>query len=304
MKTSTLFFFSGLLALVSACSGDSPDNPSPNPPVPGGDSKREIKISASISASRASDNGFDNGDAVGLFVANYADGNPSALKNSGNHADNARFYYNGSWTPDQTLYWKDETTRADLYLYYPYDKSFNSVTEYAFAVKTNQSESGAFAASDFLAGKAAGINPTSGTVNISVSHLMSQIRVTLQAGDGYTADDLAAANPAVTLNRLRTQASINLSQVSASATGKPADLTPAAESKLQFKALVPPQSVEEGPLVTVRVDDREYVLTRAIDLQGGKAYNLTVTVSKTQNGINVSISPWVTEDENFGGVAE
>ena len=82
-----------------------------------------IKISTtmeSVDGTRATDYGFEAGDRIGLFVVNHnADGTPGTLQPVGNHVDNMRFTYSGTWTPDEQIYWKDETTHADFYLYYP-----------------------------------------------------------------------------------------------------------------------------------------------------------------------------------------
>ena len=57
---------------------------------------------------RANDNGFADGDRIGVFVVNYKDGNSQPLALSGNHADNVMFTYsqdNDKWTGAYQLYW-------------------------------------------------------------------------------------------------------------------------------------------------------------------------------------------------------
>lgn len=289
--------------ILAGCSGSSPDEPVPNPPVPGDKTPKEIKINARMDGTRAGDQGFDNGDAVGLFVSNYTGGGATTLKDSGNHADNARFAYDGTWKADKAVYWKDDDTHADFYLYYPYDSALKSVTSYTFNIKADQTTASSYSASDFMAGKTADVAPGTAAVDITVKHLMSQVRVKLAAGDGFTAEELTNANPTVTLNGFAVQATVNLTDRTAAASGNATDIKPLADGTLAFKALVAPQNIEKRKLITVRVGERDFVLDSAINLQGGKSHNITVTLSKAQNGINVSISPWETSEEDFGGVA-
>ena len=43
-----------------------------------------------VYVTRVNDAGFADGDAIGVYVVNYDDGEPATLKASGNHADNVR----------------------------------------------------------------------------------------------------------------------------------------------------------------------------------------------------------------------
>ena len=105
-----------LLALAACSSGSSSD------PIPstGQESKKlPIHINTSVDT-RVINNSFEEGDNIGLFVVNYnTDGSAATLKATGNHVDNMKFTYNGTWTPVSPIYWKDNTTPADFYLYYP-----------------------------------------------------------------------------------------------------------------------------------------------------------------------------------------
>ena len=77
-----------------------PENPTPEPPVV---NKKEIKISTSVSSiTKATDTGFDSNDRIGLYVVNRKGDTP--LLSTGNHVDNMRFTYSGTWTPDTPIY--------------------------------------------------------------------------------------------------------------------------------------------------------------------------------------------------------
>ena len=78
------------LALFSACSDDL---------TSGGDinSGKPLDLQANIqqeNVTRANDNGFADGDQIGVFVVNYENETTAPiLQLSGNHADNVRFTY-------------------------------------------------------------------------------------------------------------------------------------------------------------------------------------------------------------------
>ena len=64
------------------------------------------------------------------------------------------------------------------------------------------------------------------------------------------------------------------------------------------------QTVEECDLVTVVVDGREFHLTRGMTFEANKRYMCTVEVTKTSEGVNVSIGDWEDDGTDYGGVAE
>ena len=90
-----------------------------------------------------------------------------------------RFTYNGQWTPDTPVYWLDNETHADFYLYYPY-ADVNSVSAYNFAVNKDQSTETAYKASDFMVGKTTNVSPTAIATVIPASHTLSRIVVKLR----------------------------------------------------------------------------------------------------------------------------
>ncbi len=302
MKTSiAAVLIAGVAVFATSCSKSSPDEPTPTPPEPGKE-KIEIKISPAIAEARATDYGFETGDRIGLFVVNYNGSTPGTLANSGNYVDNMRFTYNGTWTPDTPIYWQDNTTRADFYLYYPY-ADVKSVNSYPFEVRADQSTEAAYKASDLMVGKAVNIAPTASATQIPVSHVMSRIMLYLEAGNGFTKESLAAATVSVKINGVKCSSTVNLATGTATATGNPTSVTPLTADNA-YKALIVPQTVAEGNLITVTVDGREFNLKKGFTFVGAKSHKFTVTLSKTSNGVNVGINPWTDDGTDNGGTAE
>lgn len=283
----------GFALVMFSCSETPTPEPEPIPtPTP---EKWAINISTSIT--RATDTSFENGDKVGIYVVN----NPNTLAASGNHADNIGFTYSGNWSPTTPIYWKDETTKADFYCYYPYVSSISNVEAYPFAVNTDQSSIENYKASDFLWGKTTGVAPTTDAVGITVKHAMSNVIIKLVAGNGYTADDMASAK--VTICNLKTNSTINLASGVVTATGDVTEMTPMEESDYH-RALVVPQSISNADLIKVTIGDKVYTLNQSVEFKSGKQHTCTLTVERTNQGINIGIGGWETESDDFGGTVE
>lgn len=298
LKNVAILF--SLLAGLAACSSGDEPTKTPEPVVT---QKLQIKIKATATGTRVSDNSFDKGDRVGVFVVNYDGGTAGTLKPSGNHVDNMKFTLNDSWASDSPVYWKDDQTHADFYLYYPYMASVGSVEAMPFEVKADQTTEQNYKDSELLIGNASNVAPTEKEVSIAARHIMSQINIILNAGDGFTSEDLTSDKVAVKINGVKTHSTVNLTTKAATATGDAAIVTPLHANGI-FKALLPPQTVEEGNLITVTVEDRDFNLKKSFTFESGKLHKFTVSLSKTSNGINVSISPWEDDGTDNGGVAE
>ena len=302
MKIKYLMAYLILPITITSCSSEvneTGEKPS-TPPT-----KREIKISTNVSGiTRATDTGFDTNDKCGLYVVNRGiDNSSNALKATGNHVNNMRFTYSGTWTPATPIYWMDNTTHADFYLYFPYKSGISDVNAMSFSVKTDQSSESAYKASELLIGSTKDVTPTESAVVINAKHVLSQMIVNVAAGNGFTTESLAAANIGVTINGTKVSATVDIASSAVSATGDAQSIKP-WNTNGAWKALVIPQSIEETNLITVNVDGKDYNLKKAFTFVSGKSHKFTITVSKTSNGINVNIDGWETDDTDNGGVAE
>lgn len=300
------YFIIGLLSIVlfSCSSSDSVIETEP-PPTP--TEKLPINISSSVSSS-AIDLAFEVGDSIGLYVVNHnADGSVAALQVSGNYVDNMQYTYNTAWTPVTQTYWIDNSTLADFYLYYPYTSSVSSIEAMPYSVKANQSQLSDYKSSVLMIGKTIGVAPKLSPVSIGAKHVMSQITINLVVGNGFTNATLAAAKISVKVNRLKTKATANLATGAVTAIGDDTDIIPFKVANNSYKAIVVPQAVGEGNLITVNVDGRNFNLPKTSNFTGfeaGKKHNFNVTLSKTSNGVNVNISKWEDDGNDYGGTAE
>lgn len=300
------YFIIGLLSIVlfSCSSSDSVIDTEP-PPTP--TEKLPINISSSVSSS-AIDLAFEVGDSIGLYVVNHnADGSAAALQVSGNYVDNMQYTYNTTWTPATQTYWIDNSTHADFYLYYPYTSSVISIEAMPYSVKANQSQLSDYKSSVLMIGKAIGVVPKLSPVRIEAKHVMSLITINLVVGNGFTHASLAAAKVSVKVNKLKTKATANLATGALTAIGDDTDIIPFKVANNSYKAIVVPQAVGEGNLITVNVDGRNFDLPKTTNFRGfeaGKKYIFNVTLSRDTSGVNVNITKWEDDGNDYGGTAE
>ena len=301
MKTFRLLLTVAVAILMAACSkgsasgGEDPVKPQ-EPTV-----KLPVKLSIGLTT-RATDNSFETGDEIGVYMVNYSGSTPGTLANSGNYMNNVKFSFNGSWNPSSAWYWKDESTHADFYVYYPYGSPGN-VFGHAFTVQTDQSSEGNYKKSDFIWGKKGNVAPTSANVSIQTSHIMSCAVIKLAAGDGITDEEISSGDVKVVINNVKNNATVNLSNGDVQASGEVSVITPLKVNG-EYKSIVVPQEVAECNLITIFLDGQEFNFKKGFTFQKGKKHTFTITLSRTSGGLSVEISDWENDGNDNGGVAE
>lgn len=134
----------------------------------------------------------------------------------------------------------------------------------------------------------------------------AQVVITLAAGKGFSTASLASAQVSVRINNVRTHATANLATGIVTATEDKGYVTPMREGSV-YKAIVVPQQLDKGHLITVTVDGTDFNLQkdpRLTAFEQGHRYQMTVTLSKTSGGMSVGIVNWSDDGVDYGGVAE
>lgn len=300
-----------LLAMVAAtlcgCSDSIFDDEAQND---GG----SIRLAADIeqlAVMRVNDCGFCDGDMMGVYVVDYEGGNPGTLKLKGNRGDNVRYTFDeaaNKWTGAYELYWKDGHTPVDVYGYYPFAAP-ESIEDYQFEVQKDQSkasssdEMGGYEASDFLWGKVDEVAPTSSVIRLPLSHRMSNARVTLLQGSGFTAEEWAATEKIVLVQNVARKASINLANGTVRKAGEvePTATLPSCVGN-EWRAIVVPQTVPQGAaLFSITIGGTPFKFTRPNDFEykAGHMMNFSIRVDKQQESgqykltlVSASVSEW------------
>lgn len=304
-----------MLALftTAACNDDTF-----GPNGPEGNSGRLITLSGEIeqvAVTRVNDNGFCDGDAMGVYIVDYQGDTPGTLQNKGNRGNNVKHTFDEAaykWNSAYDVYWKDEHTHIDIYGYYPFGAP-EDVNAYPFEVQKDQSttttsnEMGGYEASDFLWGKAADVAPTEKVIRLPMRHRMSSPRITLAEGEGFADDEWAGLEKQVLVRNVKRNALINLADGSITATGEvqQTGTIPYVKDNV-FRAIVVPQTVSANTILfTITVDGVVYNFSKPEDFTyvSGKMHNFTIQVNKkeptgefTFTLVGESITAWKNDD--------
>ena len=264
-----------------------------------------------VSVTRVNDNGFCDGDVMGVYIVDYDGNTPGTLQVSGNRGDNVRHTFDEAaykWNSAYDLYWKDKHTHIDVYGYYPFG-SPESIDAYAFTVQRDQSTSsengtmGGYEASDFLWGKAENVAPTTSVVRLSMSHRMANARVTLVEGTGFASGEWAKTEKTVLVTNLCREATINLADGTVTQNGG-IESTATIPSRVndEWRAIVVPQSVAAGTtLFSITIGGVPYKFSKNENFtyMPGRMSNFSIRVDKkagsgqyTLTLISESITAW------------
>ena len=264
-----------------------------------------------LAVTRVNDNGFCDGDVMGVYIVDYEGNTPGTLKVSGNRGDNVRHTFdepNYKWSSAYDLYWKDKHTHIDVYGYYPFANP-ESIEDYQFEVQKDQStttaegEMGGYEASDFLWGKVPDVAPTTSVIRLPLAHRMSNARVTLIQGSGFADGEWANTKKIVLTANVTRKASINLSTGEIKAAGS-AESTMTIPSRVndEWRTIVVPQTVAAGTtLFSITIGGVPYKFTKneALTYVASKMMNFGIKVDKQAGSgaykltlVSESITPW------------
>ncbi len=264
-----------------------------------------------LAVTRVNDNGFCDGDVMGVYIVDYNGTTPGTLQLSGNRADNVRHTFNEasySWSSAYDIYWKDRHTHIDVYGYYPYAEP-ESIDAYRFTVQRDQNkagengEMGGYEASDFLWGKVADVAPTTDVIRLPLQHRMANARVTLVEGSGFGQGEWAQTEKTVLVANLCREAEINLADGTVTPTGDiESTMTIPSRNGDEWRAIVVPQTVQAGTtLFSITIGGIPYKFNKneAFTYIAGKMNNFSIRVDKKEATgqyvltlISESITPW------------
>ena len=257
--------------------------------------RQKIELTGDIDqvpVTRVNDNGFVDGDVMGVYIVDYDGSNPGKLQVNGNRGDNVRHTFdeaNYKWNSAYDVFWKDKQTHIDVYGYYPFGNP-ESIEQYAFTVQRDQSkpteggEMGGYEQSDFLWGKASDVAPTTSVVRLSMQHRMANARVTLVEGTGFAEGEWANTEKTVLATNLIREALINLSDGTVKTNGG-IEKTATMPSRVndEWRAIVVPQTVAAGTtLFSITIGGVPYKFGKdeAFTYQAGKMSNFAIRVDK------------------------
>ena len=244
---------------------------------------------------------------------------------------------NGNWIPATQMLWQNSTTDVDILAYAPYQETTEDAegkvkifgkTDYAFSVQADQSDAEDYS-SDLIVYKQTEFKPgselnTSKAVDVTFTHLLSQLNLTIELRDQFNQDEEKPVTSA-TVTDVKVNGTIISSKVDFSAspisvqvdgTKAAAAITPettgftsaenaTAHAVFNYSAIVIPQTVAAGNFsISFKVNGTEYIwtATEAATFKSGKKHDLHLLVGKdVVQGGAISAMPWgeetITEKE-------
>lgn len=243
-------------------------------------SPREIKFTTNIGhfATRATDNGFESGDKVGVFVGYYFENTPLT--------------WNGrELTAASTLYWP-ATVGADdaveVFAYYPYMETAVK-GQLTSTVNADQSTHALYTASDLMLCSTMA-TPAEGTVVLNFTHALC--RILLDIRTDYAIKSVYVWNVFGKYGVYNTYGAAGIGGKGTIKAGK----VVLSDGTAAWACIVPPQYASMALLVITESGEQyAYMLGEDadIDLQGGLSYKATIVI----DGDTAALDPAWDESE-------
>ena len=252
--------FIAVSVLFVACSKESNQ---PEKPVSAG------RISISPTITKVTETSFEQGDEIGLTIA----------RKSGIWADNAKLSYAGGLFSGE-LDWYPDNDASTLKAYYPYSATFPTTFTVALDQRSGVSSS------DFVAAVKTGVAPSKEAIQMTFSHKLSNVLITLENRSGNSIDG-------VTIGGMIPTATVSENFEIGVADVQPEEIQTLKVSDTKYRLIVVPQAAA----ITVKVAVGEKVLTQELassDFASGMEYNMGIVVLEDSIRIVLSgdINPW------------
>ena len=251
--------------------------------------------------------------------------------------DNIKVTKEGSnWIPATQMLWQNSTTAVDILAYAPYQETTEDAsgkvkvfgkTDYAFSVKEDQSNAEDYS-SDLIVYKQTGFTPgselnTSKAVDVTFTHLLSQLNLTIELRDQFNQDEKKPVTSATVTDVkvdgtfIRSKVNFAADPISVRFDGQvPKAITPETvaftkadkttdHATFKYSAIVIPQWIMAGAFcISFKVNGNDYIWTSTSDVNfvSGKKHDLLLLVGKdVVQGGAITAKPWgeetITEKE-------
>ena len=251
--------------------------------------------------------------------------------------DNVKVTKDGNnWNPATQMLWQNSTTAVDILAYAPYQETTEDAngkvkvfgkTDYAFSVKEDQSNAEDYS-SDLIVYKQTGFTPglelnTSKAVDVTFTHLLSQLNLTIELRDQFNQDEEKPVTSATVTDVkvdgtfIRSKVNFAADPISVQFDGMASKaITPETvaftkadkttdHATFKYSAIVIPQWIRAGVFcISFKVNGNDYIWTSTSDVNfvSGKKHDLLLLVGKdVVQGGAITAKPWgeetITEKE-------
>ena len=282
-----LLLVSALAVSMQSCSKDLVVTDEPNDPETFEEVQLRLtgEVAYMTPETRLDANGFDGGDAFGVYTNGGKMGSDKAT------VKNAKYIYNNGTIEaaddNNMIYWEDNKSMK-IYAYYPHTSSsnFDNNTNYMFGVKEDQSSAENYYKSDFLRAESDAVAKTSNPVDLTFYHLMSKVSVTITHDDSITDTDFNSATKELTIEGVAISGEINLIARTIEEPTSFGKILKTFADGNTFSAILYPQN-KEGVKFRLKLGNDYYSSTMSIDYDSGKEYKYTFKVTKNEGALSL-----------------
>lgn len=253
--------------------------------------KTEMKFKLSHpSQTRATDTAFEQGDAVGLYVAEAS----APLEIAGNTVNNERLVFSGTdWTADRKLFWDQGS--YNVHAYYPRIEHVTSITDLPLQVSVDQTSDG-YEASDLLYASSQGVTASADPVSLKFRHIMSKLTVRLIKGEDYEGE--IPTDAVVYVHNTVTDATIDLSAGVATRDprGERRTVTARRNAQASYSAIIVPQRLDNRvPLVEVVANGVSFLYESKFQFKPGMHHIVSLVMDKNPEQVKIEIGGELTD---------
>lgn len=271
-----------------------------------------IHFSASLKThvlTKLTETTFEAEDRIGLFALL-----PSTTLSEQRYIDNLLLETeNGTnFIPEQIVYYPEDNTPLSFIAYYPYRKEglASGVSSLPISVQADQSTKESLSQSDFLVAKKENITSSEENVSLEFEHKLSKLNISLIPGEGEDLASILAANPAIIVTGIKTEASYDFENNTISSLQVEKDIIPYgtwnedAEKLIGKELIILPQALDsQHQSIILEWNGKIYTcLMPDINIGIGQQCEITIEVEQQQseilNGVAGSITGW---DDIEGG---
>ena len=297
MKKMTKLFALALLAgAMVSCSTEDTASSTPN-------GKVAVQFTGGINVNtRAAGVAWADGDKIGIFMIEAGKTLSADAIREG--VDNVCYQSNGSkaFSPisgGKTIFFPIDGD-VDFYSYYPQ----TTVSDYKVAL--NVADQTSQEAIDFMYAQTKGCHKSIPQVELKFNHMLSNLVLNVQPGNGLTEDDLNKLK--VTIKDQNTTATFNLADGLISGEGNPANIqmkTVKVGKKYEAILLPTKSTTREIEFDLDNGHDAPFVWKMDQELKGGNLYNYTtVKLTRTDVELTGTIKPWNEVKNDNENIAE
>lgn len=233
-----------------------------------------------ITHSRASEIGFDQGDKVGIYIADYTSNNTVEGMPAAARVSNRQHAYGAGnlFAPvdGNPIEWTDQSTKVTVWGIYPFVSSIVDVRAIPVSVKVDQSAAGNYAASDMLMAKRSDVAPSRTPIELSFFHALSKMSIAITK-DADNTHELSGLT--VMIKTVITDANVDLGSGTVTSLTSKANII-AAPQNSRYEAIIIPQTVSDMVIEITLADQTKYCYT----------FNANFTfASKAQHDIAINL---------------